>query len=82
MTYTYAECDIVINQVRKNAITEVYVQDFSYEAKDDIKLPYWVMQFLDPKHVRKFKSMNEFTLFLLEYKVVVDKCLVTINDYA
>lgn len=82
MAYTYTECDIVINQVRITAATQVYVQDFSYATKTDTVLPYWVTQILDPKHVRKFESMNEFTLFLLEYKVVVDKCLVTINDYA
>ena len=77
MTYTYVECDIVINQIRGGK-THIYAQDFVYETK--VELPYWTKNTLNPKHVRKFDSMKEFTLFLLEYKCIVRNCLITIDD--
>jgi len=77
VTYTYVHCDIVINQIRGGKIY-VYVEDFSHET--EVELPYWTRSTLNPKHVKRYDSMKEFTLFLLEYKCVVRNCLITIDD--
>ncbi len=80
ITTNYVLCNIVVNQIKGNKDCTIYMQDYSFDSKEE-KFPFWTRKTLDPKYIRTFKSMKDFTLFLLRYSCVVENCLITIDDY-
>lgn len=72
MTHTYATVNIVLVPLPDSLI--VFAEDFSVDTNFNEPLPEPIARFLDVKHVRKFPSMAEFTVWLHEVSAIVEDC--------